>query len=71
MRNSNNEAENINSQIGGRSCRQNEYIGDGRYLEIYKAVKRKAGRIPRRFCADAETDKDNKLKMCESIKEGK
>ena len=71
MCNSNNEVEDITSQTRERSCRQNEYIGDGRYLEIYKAVKRKAGSIPRRFCAEAETDKGNKLKMCESIRDAK
>ena len=71
MRNSNNEAKGITSQIGGRSCRQNEFTGKGQYLEICKVVKRKAGRIPRRFCADAETDRGNKVKMCESIKDGK
>jgi len=59
MRNSNNEAEDITSQTKGRSCSQNEFTGDGRYLEIYNADKRKAGGIAPRFCADAETDNGN------------
>jgi len=66
MRNSNNEAEDITIQIGGMSYRHRRWT-----ISPYKAVKRKAGTMPRRFCADAETDNGDRLKMCESIMDEK